>query len=370
MCERLTDGGTRCLDGNFLHMIAGARCVTFCKAHFDDAWKTVLSLLCHRLRIVEEPDVMCVPWRIHIDDNTIECHASGQQFTLHTKRDVMPDLDFSELLMELDGLPHKEWHHVTYRAHFVPTNPESSTFHLLGEWEGRPVELPWLFERDAPTDLYLLTEFADVLSVEEFCDGLAAGVKQEYVNITHNGQTAPFHVEYLDTVIIITMAYEPRCFKFKLKVDSSKLSYLLLVESREVCALSRVPHLGTWLLSLLDAINIALDIPKCSLYNASTFETKSGDKINADCAYARTHGGLGYYMSKGWLVKGEDDDTPEDFVVSTNQAIQDLYVFWAEHSGEMPEDVCDPSPTNNEMVKRYDVRTRIVLGEPTRIEIY
>lgn len=83
---------------------------------------------------------------------------------------------------------------------------------------------------------------------------------------------------------------------------------------------------GTWLLQLTDYININLGIHTCELLDDSYFLINN-TYANAPYLYAKTHWGLTYYMSHGYLIKGKN---VQDSILLTNQEIKYKHEWWSQ----------------------------------------
>ncbi len=130
------------------------------------------------------------------------------------------------------------------------------------------------------------------------------------------------------------MLGEIHCLNLFLDTTSKKsgLESLMFMTSKEHCfgheQFTEGGGLGSWLLRLVDQLNIALNIDSCTLTDESTFKI-GGEDVYTQCAYSKEHHGLSFYMSRFFLLK--QFENLEKNIEFTNFVIHAFVEWWQEH---------------------------------------
>lgn len=194
-------------------------------------------------------------------------------------------------------------------------------------------------------------------SIETFCEAVKRVKTRRVIEVEIAKVIVSFTVIQSDTMLILHTTVSDGCFELvihKAKAYESELKNLLLPAKRDC------PNLpsGGALLAFADQINECFEVKMCRLTNAATFEV-GGTDYDADCLYARDHHGLGFYMSRGYLIR---KSTLEKSVFKSNQTIEAWNDFWNQgrfDTSVKPE--CGFQPSGREMVKYYDAGVKIYI---------
>lgn len=174
---------------------------------------------------------------------------------------------------------------------------------------------------------------SEFLTLDQFCMNLQSmnddgehtdKIRDKFIEIAMD-----VHRKYPDIHLSLSNSTD-QCFSFdaNLRNRTSHLNYLLFVEDKvRQCTGGQLPNFGSWLLKLVDSVNICLGIEKCFLQNAATFVV-DGHEYNADCVYSRDNHGVGFYMSRGWLVESNDP------VHTSNKEIESWNDWWNHIEGK------------------------------------
>ncbi len=206
-----------------------------------------------------------------------------------------------------------------------------------------------------------------IFTLSQLCEAMENHQSFNQVTVLFNNISMDFSLQYKNQQAILQMPlrYAKECFQFVVDEPNS-LSYVnyLLYEKRDECLGKNIKGLGSWLLALIDFINEYFDIRRSRLQNVSTFEV-NGDEYSADCLYAKDHHGIGWYMSRGWLVETKPDDPIAKLIHDSNVKIQYWNDWWNEFEEgssqmrrELQEIPCG-SPESIKMTKLYGVPLQI-----------
>jgi hypothetical protein len=214
----------------------------------------------------------------------------------------------------------------------------------------------------------------EALDMNEFCLELmnfSSFPKQEL--ITFNNHTMFIIIKQNDlSMIELSMPGYGTCFIFTITLKDKKpifssIESLFYLIEKSVCYGIPNKNVGTWTMQFINAINTTLDVPFCSVTDASYFEEGS-----TQCVYSRTHNGLSWYMSHGYMI---DAKTLEESILLTNLKIKEFYAFWnEEHKSRPLKDICRMFPYESmHLVKRYKSGVELIIpnqSEPAYFKKY
>ena len=205
------------------------------------------------------------------------------------------------------------------------------------------------------------TAMKRTLQIDEFWETLQrSGTHTVALDV---GIQLTLDVTHINSKVMISDAEDQDCFELSVFPESNSILHSLALG--KTCRHREIKGFGTRLLQLADRINKCFDVAYMELSNQAEF-----NNVNADCLYSKLHHGMGWYISRGFLVSAggypADEDNWEQYIHATNLEIQEWNDYWntvVSDNGQMRRDQKDddcenweeerPLPSSNTMVKLY-----------------
>jgi hypothetical protein len=334
---------------------------TAASSHHNMSPELIASVFNTRLFIKEYPQTSIIPYEVELGNNSFTAFEEGV-WEVTISNIPVSRWSTNQVMKFIESVPYPSDATCFVRAHLLGYIHESDIYvHVYND----------LFETVAHKGVFqvqftLLPENKHPYTPETLCHILEEGQKPTCVYLQYQGHSCPFLLKYdRPQKYTFELPWNPLCFTFEVEEEKSEshLDYLLL--SRKGCIDVGIPSFGTWLLGVVDKINLWFDIVRSHVDNASSFALADGFSYDADCLYGKSHHGIGYYISRGWLVENQKEDNLATLIYNTNKMIEQNNTFWNEivkggerrRNSPQGELQCDRSTgeVRNTLVKLYHI---------------